>query len=206
MRLAILVALTAIMAMMMSRSAVAAEDDLMLSRDAANWTNTLEQPLYDEGDRWVPAESRTVSFFMRNQADSAGDLTVMAKTNGATALLNDLVFEARAGSQPWAELDGSGPARRLNTDSIPLGSVVPVTIRTTFVAGSGNDTQELSASLRLVVSLTASTADTTEADRLPSTGSAITGWQVWAGAVLVGIGAALFAARQRIKSKEESHV
>lgn len=180
-----------------------AAGELGLSRDGTHWTSSLTEPLFDAAIRWVPGDSRTAFFYVRNQAQSGGDLTVAVKGASAQDFLGDggLRIAARAGAGGWAEVSRDGDSRRLNASVIPAGEAMKVALNVTFDAAATNQSQGRAIPLMFRVTLAGASA---RGGRLPGTGSPELTWMAAAGAILVGAGLSLIAARRR-NDEEDAH-
>ena len=60
-------------------AASAQTDRLGLSSDGVTFAETLKKPLFDSAIRWVPGDVRVATFYVRNQAETAGNLQVAIK-------------------------------------------------------------------------------------------------------------------------------
>lgn len=132
-----------------------AADEIGLSRDGEHWADTLTEPLFDSDTLWVPGDSRTVSFHVRNQAESNAWLTTTVRTDDRDNLMaNDhVVLRARTGGR-WFTLRNGEPSQELTAASIRPGAPVKVEIEATFDPRSSNASQADSLSLMFEVRLT----------------------------------------------------
>lgn len=181
----------------------AAADELGLSRDGTTWSSSIDTPLFGTSIRWVPGDSRTAVFYVRNQGGTPGDLTVDVTSSGPGNLMEseDLRITAKGGGGNWVSVNEPGTRRLLSTPDIADSATVPITVSVAFDADSVNTTQLRSTSLRLNVNLSESASEPIENDGLlggllPDTGAPST-WIVGAAALLLGMGAALLRRRDR---------
>lgn len=209
-RLAGVLAATLVLAAASASPALAA-NEIALSSDGQHWSRTLTQPLFDPAVLWVPGDSRTASFYVRNEAASAGDLAIAVRSDDPDRLLADdhVGIQARAGAGPWVALEAAGSLHRLAAAAIPAGSRIRLEVRASFDALSANQTQVDRAGLTFVVGLaealtsggTGPQDDDTDGGAggptlvgsgpLARTGAAATGWLLIIAAMALGVGAAL---------------
>lgn len=191
-RTALCLALVGVL-MSMAWPAVAA-DELRLSSDGTHWSSNLQEPLFDPGCRWVPGDSETGSFYVRNQASSAGDLTIDVRDeHGDRDLSADLSFRARAGGGGWIDVERDGTSHVLNTSALPAGQSVRVDLSASFNRASTNRTQTKAVGFRFRVTLSDAQGGS---GVLPATGSGVEPWMLWIGAIMIGSGLALVARRR----------
>lgn len=190
-----------------SASPAVAANEIALSNDGQHWSRTLDRPLFDPAVRWVPGDSRTAAFYVRNDAPSAGELAIAVRSDDPDRpLVDDHVgIQARAGSGPWVALSAAGSLHRLAVGAIPAGARIRLEVRASFDALAPNDTQLDRAALTFVVGLSEALTgggNDTDGDTaggptpvgpdapLARTGSAAGGLLILA-AITLGIGAAL---------------
>lgn len=115
-----------------------------LSRDGVHWEAELSAPLFDPGARWVPGDSRTATFLLRNRGPVDAWLAVSAEqlpVPGANST-GALEFAARIGDGAWRPATATG-----TVDGMVLASADPgaypsaVEVRVTFPASADNGTQ-----------------------------------------------------------------
>lgn len=191
-----------------------AADEIGLSRDGERWGDSLTQPLFDPDTLWVPGDSRTVSFYVRNQADSRATLTTTVRTGDRDALLaNDhITLRARAGGR-WIPLRNGKPSPELTDASLRPGAPVKVEVQAAFDPRATNATQADSLRLMFEVRLTeVTTADADQPDDdpddsggwLPRTGAGLAVTVLWIAGMLMAVGAVLALAGRR--EREQEHV
>ncbi len=148
-----LVIVLAALAVLMPSMASAA-DEMGLSRDGVTYAPTLEGTLFDDGMTWVPGDTETATFFVRNQGKAAAQLTIDLLGASMTALLDsgDLTVTASAGGQTGT-LASAAEQRLLTVQGIVDQQVVPVTITIAFDPASTNDTQLLASDVGFRVNL-----------------------------------------------------
>ena len=219
-----------VIAVSASAAPAVAADELGLSRDGKNWSSTIGGPLIGGPVRWVPGDSSTARFYVRNQAGDVGDLTVDVTGTRAGSLLDsgDIHIAARGGGGPWTSVNQGGTHRLVTSPRIPAGETRAVDVRVSLDPAATNGSQFLSADLYFRVTLTdasimdgptpgsvvggptpvvdgrASVGDELAAGggKLPGTGSPELGWFAGFGAILVGIGLALTRRRQVVEGVE----
>ncbi len=208
-RLARLLGMTLLLAATTATPAVAA-DELGLSLDQVHWSSSISTPLFDPSLRWVPGDSESATFYIRNQAGDAGDLTVdlLGSTAGNLIDSGDLHITAKGGGGDWTTVSEPGRHRLLSAPTIAAGQVVPIEVAVVFDAASVNQTQLRATRLTFRITLSQSRqgpgdeADDPDGAPLPDTG----GLSVWAlrlAAFLVLLGLALSVrANRRVVSSD----
>lgn len=185
-----------------------AEDGISFSRDGDTWTSSIDGPLFDQSMRWVPGDSESARFFIRNDGGTPGDLTIDVTSSSAGDLIDtgDVRVMARGGGGRWTSTTKGGTQRLLSTRAIADGAVVPITVTIAIDADSTNVTQLRSTSFTFDARLTESGDDDGTATRglLPDTGAPLT-WILALGAVIVGTGTAVLA-RHRDRREVEIDV
>lgn len=179
-------------------TAAQAAEHIGLSTDGQHWAPTLTKPLFDPSDRWVPGDSRTAAFSVRNQGPSAGTLRIEVRSDDPDQLLrnDDITLQARTGGS-WVDLDESRPARRVATSVIAARAHSRLEIRATFDARSGNQSQADQARLGFVVHLSGDSPSPGDGSAagprgpLPHTGAQGIGWLLIIAAMSIGVGIAL---------------
>lgn len=175
----------------------AASDELGLSRDGTTWAPDLSDPLFEAAVRWVPGDSRTASFYVRNQSGQAGTLSLDILGTATDSLMQtgDLSVEAHGAGGDWTPVTEPGTHRLLSAGQVPSSATRRVDVTVTFDPASSNQSQVRSLDLALQVRLIQDVEDNTPGDDasddglglLPDTGGP-SPWTVAiaAGLVLVG--------------------
>lgn len=134
--------------------AAAPNSMIELSADGIAWSSELADPLFDPAILWVPGDSLTATFFVRNLAETNGWITAEADRLGSTQPLaeTDLSLAIRITGGEWQELGGG--ARTSNLGIVQPG-VAPteVELRATMAPDAGNDTQRGNARFAIHVHL-----------------------------------------------------
>ena len=210
-RLSLLVAAT-MMLVVTSVSVARAADELGLSADGVTWSPSLNQPLFDSSQLWVPGDSETARFYVRNQGGTPADLTIdiLGSTTSDLFDTGDLHVTATGGGGNWVTVSERGEHRLLTRPDLSDGAAVPIDVTVVLDADSTNVSQFRSAELDFRVTLTEVVAGGTGTDGgstdddgsggspLPGIGSTVSGWFLPVGALLLGLGLALvFAPAQR---------
>lgn len=134
-----------------------ADNELGLSRDGTNWSQSLTKPLFDSNVIWVPGDIRMATFWVRNQGPTGSEviLDVVGKDKiaGAASIAGagasiasllkdgDIHLAAMSGvgpmsdDYPWVDLDVGSPDR-LSTSAIPVGDKAWVKVRATYDAAA----------------------------------------------------------------------
>jgi len=182
-----------------------------LSADGVSWGTSLSAPLFDPRVRWVPGDTRTAVFWVRNQAPSSGDVSVRfsptVTLSGVDA--QALRVRARAGDRAWTDVVGPAGQDLLDGDGLPAGQSTPVALQVQMRSDAPNTSMVLSTGLDLDVMVRDALASDGAADgpvvadgaagQLPQTGSLLPAWAapIAGGLVLTGAGLLLVAARRR---------
>lgn len=200
-----------------SLSPAFAANELGLSRDGVNWSNSITNPIFDESMRWVPGDSEAATFYVRNQGGTLGDLTVDVLGSRVGDLIDsgDLHVTAKGGNGAWTKVSEGGTHRLLTSLNIPDGAVVPIKVTVAFDFSSPNATQNRASDLNFRVALAQAAAiaptddekgnkkdDETGSSGLPGTGAPAIGWFVAISAVLMGVGLALVRRRHEEESAD----
>lgn len=153
-------ALTALIMVGTSSGSAHASDEIGLSTDGSTWASILPEPLFASAIRWVPGDSRTESFFVRNQASDDGDLSVRVLASAQDDLMEtgDLRISARSGEGPWSRVDEPGTHVLVERVLAP-GERERVDVRVDFDPASTNVSRLRSLDLQLDARLTRSVPD-----------------------------------------------
>lgn len=200
MKVLVLAALLVFVVLLVSSSAMA-DPRIGLSRDGVTWVSQLADPLFDAEIVWVPGDARTESFYVRNQATEAAELSVALLGTDAAGLVEtgDLTIAARGGGTGWRSTDEKGTRRLVSEVGVGTNRPARVDITVTFAASSVNASQTRTLDLDLRVRLTQAVSATgpgTDDGRLPGTGGPA-GWILLSGVGLLGTGTALVSIRRR---------
>lgn len=198
--------LMALVVLVLTGSPASAADEIGLSPDGVTFTPELAQPLFDSAIRWVPGDSRSATFFVRNQGGSAARLAVDILGRVPSDLLDtgDISITATGGGTSLTPATDGGTHRLLSRDSLDDGQVVPITITIAFDEDSTNETQLLASTIDFRVTLNGIAAiDSNGAEgqlsdgnaALPDTGApGLLGLAIFA-ALCLGAGGALISRR-----------
>ncbi|WP_340540090.1 LPXTG cell wall anchor domain-containing protein [Nocardioides sp. GXZ039] len=202
------------------------DDRLGLSSDGTRWGHSLE-PLFAQDERWVPGQTRTATFHVRNQGSDAGLLTVTLAEAARDGLRRSghLHVAVRAHGAPWTSTAATGEQVLLDAAGLDAGESLRLDVRVALDAAAPNATMLQSSDLDFRVRLTDAdatgphptsrpTPDPTDRPQaapgsdspaaiLPETGAAVTPALVWLGLALTGIGGFLLALRRN--RVEERH-
>lgn len=201
----------ALVVLVVPAAAAHASNELGLSYDGQQWSGALKRPLFDPQVRWVPGDVRTARFYVRNQADSWGDLTISVEDVRRDVLTETgrLDIAARVGTGTWTEISAPGTHLLADTDDVPSGTVVPVDVRVALEDVAPNSTMVLGSDLDFSVTLTDSRAgghtgnggdgdgDHGGSIDLPGTGAGFSATELALGLLLLTGGALLMARRRR---------
>ncbi len=202
-----------------------AAGELGVSQDGTTWAPTFSGPLFDNAIHWVPGDSRTATFFIRNQStDTAGlAITMLGDHVGSLMDSGDITVSATGGGGVSVPTSDLGDQLLLIASDINGGEVVPIHVTVDFNENSPNDTQLLSTDLKFKVTLTQSSETNPDnpgdgngtngdgngtngsSSPLPDTGAGQLTWIVALGSILLGTGVAIVS-RHRNNEQGESHV
>jgi uncharacterized membrane protein YgcG len=136
-------------------SAAQAAGEIGLSTDGVHWSAALPGPLFDPAFTWVPGDTQTATFYVRNQDADAAVLDVTMLTGPVEALIDtgDLTIGARVDGGAYTEATAAGS--HLLVDQIPVasGAMRRIDVRVAFDPTSGNDSQLKAMDLRFQVQL-----------------------------------------------------
>lgn len=145
-----------------------AADEIGLSDDGVTWSSGLDAPLFDPDVRWVPGDSRTESFYVRNEGPSGASLTIEARSADEDDLLadDDIDLRARADGGAWVALRNGVASTRLTEREIEQDGVVEVDVNATFDPTSTNQSQvrRLALDFRVLLADAAGTDGESDAD------------------------------------------
>jgi hypothetical protein len=192
------------MVMMLTAAPAQAANELGLSRDGITWAPELADPLFDSSVIWVPGDVRSESFFVRNQTQLDGRLSIDILGTSIHTLLDtgDLDIDAQGAGGAWVSVSTPGTHRLLSEGSVPAGSARKVVVTVHFDPASTNESQlkslELAFRVRLVQDLTADGSDGSDgsggsgdsddgSSMLPGTGAPPMWWGI-AGFAALGVG------------------
>lgn len=193
-----------------------AADEIGISRDGTSWSSNLDEPLFDPGLRWVPGDTRTSSFFVRNQGPSGSAITIEVRSLDSDELLadDDIHLRARAAEGAWVDLRNEVTSTRLTEETIEQAAAVRVDVNATFDRASTNQSQVGRLAIAFRVRLADADADAAAGEpgdgdldgaapsagdtvgHLPDTGFATPRWIVLSGLGLALVGV-LLASRLR---------
>ena len=138
-------------------AAAQADDELGLSTDGRTWSSSLTTSLFDPDMRWVPGDSETSAFYVRNQSSDQGKLEIDVLGSEVDSLLEtgDLHVATRVGDGDWVSV--SAPGRQdLSRSRVAPRDVAKVAVRVSFDYSSPNPSQVKRLKLAFAVRLTQS--------------------------------------------------
>ncbi len=139
----------------LTASPAVAEGELQLSRDGTTWTTDLSDPLFDSTVRWVPGDTRSSSFYVRNVTSQQGRLAVDILDTTTTELIDtgDVSVDAQGAGGAWTAVTEAGTHRLLSDGVVPGGETRRIDVTVSFAATSGNNSQVKTLPLHLRVQL-----------------------------------------------------
>ena len=205
----LLTAVLAAVTLAVTAAAARADDEIALSLDGATWRDELRAPLFDGARVWVPGDSETRSFFVRNEGPSDARLVISVVTEDDDRLLadGDVLLAVRVANGPWATVRNGDDVRGLVRGALRQGEDARVDVRATFRWASPEESMVETLPLRLVVALRQSGQVDEDPERpdglLPDTGGTVARWLVLAAVACVGIGLVLVVAGRRRRRVDE---
>lgn len=173
------------------------------------WVTSLPAPLFDEQLLWVPGDTRTATFLVRNDSSEEARLQI----EGVTSVVDDLIrvgeltVEARVDGEDWRSTTEPGTHDLSSRPSAP-GEVRTIDVRVTLPWDAANPSQQLSVMFDLRVTLIATSAgvgpagdaatgpDSRRAGGLPTTGGVLSPAVLVSAFAMIAVGAALSARRR----------
>ncbi len=198
-----------------------AAGELGLGTDGVHFASTLPAPLFDPAFRWVPGDSETATFYVRNQAKNAGalDITMLAPAVHDLIDSGDLTVSAKFENKPFVSVTTAGAHTLVDSVTVPPKGIRKITIRVDFKPTSPNATQDKVLDLRFKVTLSQRGADVSGPQTgggnghgnggvsapgsLPSTGNDVSPLTIILGALLCAAGAGLALFGQRREARKE---
>lgn len=233
MKRVVLTLLTAMVTVFVVAGPAAAASELGLSNDGVTFSSSLPDPLFDSAIRWVPGDSRTATFYVRNQSTDVGSLAVDVLGGHLGTLMDsgDIRITVTGGGGVTTPASDGIEHRVLTASGISGGATFPIAVTVDFSESSTNETQLISTDLKFRVTLTQSSpvnpggtgTDGTGTGSgsgsgndshngsgngsglLPDTGAPYTTWIVALGSILLGTGIAV-TSRRRNNPTGESDV
>ncbi|WP_254052321.1 LPXTG cell wall anchor domain-containing protein [Aeromicrobium sp. A1-2] len=171
-----------------------------LSRDGVTFAPTLSSTLFDPDLRWVPGDSRTATFYVRNQADEPATLSVDVVGTHIDSLLETgyLTISVRGGGGRWRETSATGTHRLVSEIGVGTGDSARIDVSVAFAPEATNpsQTQNLALAFRILLSQDVEAAVAPDRDGLlPDTGAPAS-WSFIIGLTLVGAGTILVHKRR----------
>lgn len=182
-----------------------AAGELGLSNNGTTWSATLPSPIFDPAFRWVPGDSETGTFYIRNQSPDSGllDLTMLASQVTELIDSGDLTVSAQVDGGDWVGVTTAGPHALITDEPVPAGAVRRINVRVDFDPASTNPTQDQRLDLRFNVALTQDTSvapptnpggdgdgdgNGNGGSDLPNTGSGVRLWMILVGGLSIALG------------------
>ncbi|MET1060114.1 MAG: hypothetical protein ABWX84_10975 [Nocardioides sp.] len=132
-----------------------ASDDVLVSNTGSGFAETLEQPLFDPALRWVPGDTRSSTFYVKNNSADRATLSLSVLDDDAGGLLDSgaLHLQVTSPGIGWSP-DPHDPGDLLTSEAVLApGRSLPVRVRVAFDPHASNRTQLLSSELRIRVGL-----------------------------------------------------
>lgn len=174
----------ALVMLAMTAPAVSAPDIELMP--GTSETSVIE-PLFDPSGRWVPGDVHETSLTVRNGGPTSARVRFTVDARGHEELAPDgaLELSARIDDGPWRLVDWStwSPA-----GTLAPGETVPVDLRASFDAGSGDVSQDRRVDLDIRWQAAGSARDPGD---LPRTGAGIPAAWIIAGLLAAAVGAAV---------------
>lgn len=185
-----------------------AAGELGLSWDGRTWQPDLTGPIFHSPQRWVPGDSASGRFYVRNQSADPASLAVEYRLPPSELMsADDLQIQARIDTGDWVTLAEGTTWLPVTDTTLAVGNQLPVDVRAVFEPASANRSQGESTPLSFHVILSgdvlvpggpSSSRPAAAGDRhLSDTGVHDIGLLVVTGGGLVGIGLALIVPWRR---------
>lgn len=216
---AVAATLTLAAALLIMSASTAHADQLEISSDGRTWVDDLSDPVFDPGLRWVPGDDGQESFWVRNTAATAGDLSLTVEVAPGDELIGTDVVElrVRTGGSDWMEIERLGQPQSLQRRLAP-GEEEEIVVTAEYRGDAGNETQRDRTELSFTATLTDASAGEPSAPPtdgptsppapgpdepgpdepapppggdLPDTGAGPVLWLLPVGAAAIGIGVSL---------------
>ncbi|MFL6090586.1 MAG: hypothetical protein ACJ71Z_10650 [Aeromicrobium sp.] len=141
-------------------SAAWAANELGLSSDGSHWAPKLNTPLFDANFRWVPGDTETASFWVRNQSGDKATLDVAVLGNGIDSLMGtgDLAVTVKAANGSGTTTASVGRQELIASRVEQPGQVERIDVTVAFDRASPNQSQLKAFDLQFEVRLTQGSA------------------------------------------------
>ncbi|RYY50067.1 MAG: hypothetical protein EON53_03430 [Actinomycetales bacterium] len=151
---------------LLGASVAYASGEIGVSEDGTSWSSGLDGPLFDPDVRWVPGDSRTKTFYVRNQGPTGASMTIEARSTDEDDLLADdeIDLRARADGGAWVDLRNGAASAELTDDAIEQDGVVRVDVNASFDPASSNRSQTARVALDFRVHLADAVGSDGESD------------------------------------------
>lgn len=207
MRLMVPLALGCVLALLPASAFAASE--LGLSSDRVHWSSDLSTPLFDPDFRWVPGDSETSSFWVRNQSRDPARLDVSMLGSSVDSLMRtgDLSVSVKAADGSGSSATTVGQHALISSRMVDPGQDERIDVTVAFDPAATNQSQVKEFDLQFAVLLTQDAASRpgggtnrgSDGDRgngdsdgsLPGTGSSIARSSLLIAAALIVVGAGL---------------
>ena len=150
-----------------------ADPELELTVDGVTCGSDLTVPLFDPDIRWVPGDTRSATFQVRNSSGDPARLSVDILGTAVDTLLDTgrLSVSARGGGSPWQAISTPGTHRLVSAVKVGPGASSPIDVVVAFSPAASRQSmrQDLDLRFRLRLTQMASAGDTGVVD-LPDTG------------------------------------
>lgn len=180
--------------------ATAGPGAIELSWDAKSWSPSLQGALFEPGDRWVPGETGTRTFWLRNGSADAASLRIgIDLVEDGLGVPADLKLSAQVANGPWVPVASSRDGHWLAVQRVRAHDVVRYRMRAEF--GWHSTAERVAAHLTIKAALAGTDAGALdESDgrdpALPGVGTPITKATIVLGLLALGGGAALLRRRR----------
>lgn len=135
-RLAVLIILALVAT---STPAVAATGVLAFSRDGSTWVDSLDSPLFDPAFLWVPGDTESETFLVKNQSDDNAMLSIEAVgLDSGLFAQEDVELRIRVDEGSWQQLTAGNVSLG---EELAAGDSRRFDIEVAFLPTAGNDTQ-----------------------------------------------------------------
>lgn len=143
-------------AIVLTATPAVAADEIGLSSDGVAWSSSLSQPLFDPAFRWVPGDSETASFWVRNQSDDDAllDIAILGTSVDSLMETGDLSVTVAAAGGGGGSTTTTGRHELLSSRAVRPGQTERIDVTVAIDPDATNQSQVKALDLQFEVRLT----------------------------------------------------